>query len=407
MKLWFVKWAIPLVRKESGMKDYVKIGIIGVGNIGSAHAASIYGGKVEGMKLTALCDTDPNRLSALRALYPDVAVFDHAEELMKSGLAEAVLIATPHYAHPPIAETAFSYGLHVLTEKPAGVYCSAVKKMMQAAEKSGKAFGVMFNQRTNTLFKKAKAIVSEGGLGELKRSVWIVTNWYRKQSYYDSGDWRATWRGEGGGVLLNQAPHNLDIFTWICGMPSSVFALCDEGKYHHIEVEDDVTIILRYPNGATGVFITSTGEYPGTNRLEMTGTKGKIVIENGVLTHTKLGIDERDYCFSDDTVKNEIFTEIFHDEKYNGHILILQNFARHILYGDALVASGYEAIRELTVSNAAYLSAWKGNEIRLPMDDALFEEILFQKVQISGAERGKNSGEDIQFSYKDRWNTNW
>ncbi len=389
------------------MKTYINIGIIGVGNIGSAHAAAISQGKVEGMRLSALCDKDPKRLLEIQALYPDIPTFSNAEELIKSGLAEAVIIATPHYFHPPIAEKAFAHGLHVLTEKPAGVTCLAVRGMMRAAKESGKVFGVMFNQRTNFLFRKAKEIVSSGELGEIKRAVWIITNWYRKQSYYDSGSWRATWSGEGGGVLINQAPHNLDILQWICGMPHEVYARCNEGKYHHIEVEDDVTLMARYANCAEAVFITSTGEFPGTNRLEISGTGGKLVIENGKLMHTKLSMDEREYRFSDDAAKNEITVTEYTDEKQNGHIAILKNFAAHILSGEVLIAPGYDAINELTLSNAAYLSAWTGKEITLPMDELLFETMLFEKADAETARDRKETRENIQFAYKKRWDTQW
>ena len=389
------------------MKAYIKIGIIGVGNIGSAHAAAISQGNVEGMILAALCDNNPKRREEIQALYPDIPVFEDADALLASGLAEAVIIATPHYFHPPIAQKAFAAGLHVLTEKPAGVSCLAVREMMRSAKESGKAFGVMFNQRTNTLFRKAHEIVSSGELGELKRIVWIITNWYRKQSYYDSGTWRATWSGEGGGVLINQAPHNLDLLQWICGMPSAVYAKCDEGKYHHIEVEDDVSLFARYENGATAVFLTTTGEYPGTNRLEIAGTKGKLVVENGKLTHTKLSMDEREYRYSADSVQNEITNAEYYEEKRNGHIAILANFAAHILRGEALIASGYEAINELSLSNAAYLSSWTRNEILLPMDEVLFETMLREKADMEKSRPHSETRESVQFAYKSRWDTQW
>ena len=389
------------------MKNCLRIGIIGVGNIGSAHAAALSRGDILGAVFAAFCDNNPKRLNEIKALYPDVPAFSDGEALMKSGLVDAVIISTPHYFHPPLAEKAFSCGLHVLSEKPAGVSCLTTRRMMEKAKASGKVYGIMFNQRSNVLFRKAKEIVSSGALGELKRAVWIITNWYRKQSYYDSGTWRATWSGEGGGVLINQAPHNLDILQWICGMPCAIYAKCDEGKYHHIEVEDDVTLVARYPNGATAVFITSTGDFPGTNRLEITGTKGKLLIENGKLTHTILSMDEREYRFSEDSVQNEIRTEEHLDERKNGHIAILNNFTAHILRGEPLIAPGYDGIRELTISNAAYLSAWTGNEISLPMDDALFEAMLRRKAEEETTRTNAEKREDIQFAYKTRWDTQW
>ncbi len=388
-------------------KRCLRVGIIGVGNIGSAHATAILSGKVEGMRLAALCDKDGAHLSRIAERYRGIPRFLSAQELIASGLCDTVIVSTPHYDHPVIAELAFDAGLNVLTEKPAGVYCEAVRRMSEAARRSGKAFGVMFNQRTNALFREAKRIVSSGELGKLVRCVWIITNWYRKQCYYDSGSWRASWRGEGGGVLLNQAPHNLDLLQWICGMPSHVYARCEVGKYHDIEVEDDATLLLRYESGMTAVFITSTGEYPGTNRLEITGTRGKLVIENGKLTHTRAQMDEREFRHTEESAQNVLTVSELTDEPKNGHIQILQNYARHILTGEELIASGYEAIGELTLSNAAYLSAWTGREIALPMDDALFTRELFRRVDEGGAVRKTDTRADVHFSYKTRWNTNW
>ena len=280
--------------------------------------------------------------------------------------------------------------------------------MCSAAKKSGKVFGIMFNQRTNKLFKEAKRIVASGELGELKRSVWIITNWYRKQCYYDSGDWRATWSGEGGGVLMNQAPHNLDLWQWICGMPVAVRAECKTAHFHHIEVEDDATVYAEYENGATAVFITSTGDFPGTNRLEITGTRGKLVLENKKLTHWSFSLDERDYRMTGVDVKNEITVTEIDDESYNGHHNILCNFAHAILYGEELIAPGEDAIYELTLCNAAYLSAWTDRKVSLPFSDEEYETLLNEKIASSYKKEGSRINEETpDGSYVGRWNTNW
>lgn len=387
---------------------FVKVGIIGVGTIGSAHAASIYSGAIDGMRLCALCDTSEERANALKELYPDVPIYTSDDEFFEKADVEAIIIATPHYDHPPLAIRGFENGLHVLTEKPAGVYCSAARAMTAAAKKSGKTFGIMFNQRTNKLFSEARRIVRLGELGELKRTVWIITNWYRKQSYYDSGDWRATWSGEGGGVLMNQAPHNLDLWQWICGMPVALRSECKVAHYHNIEVEDDATIFAEYENGASGVFITSTGDFPGTNRLEITGTKGKLVLENKKLTHWSFAMDEREYCLTDATVENAITVSELADEKYNGHHNILKNFARAILYGDELIAKGEDAIKELTLCNAAYLSAWTDKKVALPFSDEEYESLLKEKIATSHKKSASHSEKaTLNDAYVTRWNTNW
>lgn len=237
-------------------------------------------------------------------------------------------------------------------------------------------------------------MVKDGSLGELKRCVWIITDWYRTQAYYNSGGWRATWAGEGGGVLLNQCPHNLDLWQWIFGMPSSIYANCEYGKYHDIEVEDDVTAMAKYPNGATGVFITTTGEFPGTNRLEITGSKGKLVYESGRLMYTKLEVDEREFTFSTTQGFASIPTTTEEIKIENGggeqHVGILKNFTNHILYGEELLAPGYEGINGLSLSNAMMLSSWTGKWVDLPNDGEEFWAHLREKIKTS--RRKEDSG---------------
>jgi len=389
----------------------IRIGIIGVGNMGSAHANCIGNGEIDGMVLTAVCDIDPKRTEKYIQSDSGVAVYQDYRELLQSKDVDAVLIAVPHRLHAKIAEEALESGLHVLSEKPVDIRVSEAERLNETARKSRKVFGIMFNQRTNPLFQKAREIVQSGQLGELKRSVWIVTNWYRTQRYYDSGDWRATWAGEGGGVLLNQAPHNLDLWQWICGMPVSVTGYCDVAKYHEIEVEDDATILVRYANGATGTFITSTGEYPGTNRLEISGDLGKLVLENGILKHWKLKTSEREVCRTSEKgmPKPEFeYSEVVQEGRESAHKGILQNFANAVLHGEELLAPGTDGIKELMISNAAYLSSWQGNkEIALPLDAAEYDALLAekQKASVWREETVKEAGESAE--YKDRWKVNW
>ncbi|MBE6546380.1 MAG: Gfo/Idh/MocA family oxidoreductase [Ruminococcaceae bacterium] len=385
----------------------IRVGIIGVGNIGFAHATAIYENKIPLLKLSALCDIDPKRIEKLRQLYPTVHMYADADTMLQSETLDAIIIATPHYDHPTLALRAFSCGLHVLSEKPIGVYCENARKAVEASKKSGKIYAMMFNQRTNKLFRLAKDLIEAGELGELKRSVWIVTNWYRTQEYYDSGNWRATWAGEGGGVLMNQAPHNLDLWQWLCGMPTEISAQCNTGRFHPIEVEDEATILARYENGASGVFITSTGDLPGTNRLEITGTKGTLLLEHKTLTLHRLSKDEREYCFSSDSSAPSVETTVWEDEPYQGHHRVLENFGRAILYGDPLVASGEEALKELTLSNAAYLSAWQGRPISLPLDDAEYFAELQKRIHTSQPKHVSASVHESEAMYNKRWDTNW
>lgn len=384
----------------------LRVGIIGVGTIGIAHATAIYNGEINGMELCALCDIDEERAKRLKEQFCGIPLFSSSEELIKSGDVDAVIISTPHYFHMPIAQMALENGINVLCEKPIGVYTFGMDKLMQAHKQSGKVFSVMLNQRTNKLFREAKRILDSGEIGKIKRSVWIITNWYRTQSYYNSSSWRATWQGEGGGVLMNQAPHNLDLWQWLCGMPKSIYAICNNGKYHNIEVEDEATVYAEYESGASGVFITTTGDFSGTNRLEITGTKGTIVLEKGTLALKKFSSDENDFCFGK-CDKIEVEQSIIYDEEYNGHKSILQNFANAILKGEELIAPAEDAINELLICNASYLSSWTGERVEIPFDESKYLEILQKKVENSTAKEQSLTKNLFEKTYLKRWNTNW
>lgn len=390
--------------------EAIRTAVIGVGNMGSAHASCIAGGRIEGLTLSALCDISPARQAYCRERYPDTPCFASVEELLAAGVADAAIVAVPHPSHSTVAIAVLEAGLHVLVEKPVDAALSRAQELCRVADESGKVFAVMLNQRTNPIFRRAREIVQGGLLGELKRTVWIITNWYRTQHYYDSGAWRATWAGEGGGVLLNQAPHNLDLWQWICGMPESVTAYCDVARYHRIEVEDDATIFTRYANGATGVFITSTGEAPGTNRLEIAGDRGKIVLENGVLKWWRLQQPEREVCFQSQENFAHIpcdYEEFRPTEPETAHAGILQNWADAIRRGEPLLSPGRDGLNELTISNAAYLSQWTGNaEITLPLDTAAFDRLLAERAATSalGQDRERTGGSE---RYSQRWQVNW
>lgn len=367
--------------------DIVRFGIIGCGNMGSGHIGNFLDGKIKEGKITAICDIDKARLDAAAARFNgDVKTFDNADDLINSGEVDAILIATPHYFHPEYAIKGFAAGLHVLSEKPAGVYTKQVREMNEAAAKTDRVFGLMFNQRTNPLYQKVKSLIDTGELGEITRVNWIITDWFRTQSYYDSGSWRATWGGEGGGVLLNQDPHQLDLLQWLCGMPSKVTAFCSYGKFHNIEVEDDVTAYLEYPSGATGVFVTSTGDAPGTNRLEISGDRGKIIIEN----------DRLEYIRNVGSVKEFLQTAkggFEQPERWNveipihgsapQHVGICNDFCSAVLHGTPLLAPGEEGINGLTISNAIHLSSWLGKTVELPLDEELFYNLLQEKIKNS------------------------
>ena len=391
------------------MEKTISVGLIGIGNMGSAHASAVGGGRIRGLRLAAVCDIDEVRLKLCMEKNPGVKGYTDWHELVRDPDLDAIIIAVPHPLHATIAMEALRSGKHVLTEKPVDITVTKARELNEVAKNAGKVFAIMFNQRTNPLFAKAREIVQSGQLGQLQRSVWIITNWYRTQQYYNSGTWRATWSGEGGGVLLNQAPHNLDLWQWICGMPTEITAFCDIAKYHNIEVEDDVTIFARYENGATGVFITTTGEYPGTNRLEISGTRGKIVIEEGKLKWWKLDKDSQEVArdtsagYSFDMVVEEIPQ----DTPETAHAGILQNYSDAMRFGAELLSPGTDGICELSISNAAYLSAAKGNvPVSLPLDGAEFDALLEKLIEKSAIKDGV-AEKMYNTQYHDRWQIRW
>ena len=365
----------------------IKLGVIGVGNMGRSHCKNIKDGKCPEIELVAVADCNMSRIQAMKDDgYEGITYFEDADEMMNSGLIDSVLVAIPHYDHAEYAIKAMKKGLHVMVEKPAGVYTKQAREMNDAAKESDVVFAMMFNQRTNHIYRKAKEIVSSGQFGEIRRVNWMITNWYRPQRYYDSGDWRATWSGEGGGVLLNQCPHQLDLLQWICGLPVSVQAFLKFGQWHDIEVEDDVTAYMEFANGATGCFVTTTGDAFGTNRLEIQLEKGKIVIEDGKIRVWEFAMSEPEFSRTTDNPfakmeKTEL--EIETDEKNEQHYGVMNAFAGAILRGEPLVANGEEGINGLMLSNAMHLSAWTESKVTLPIDEDLYYEELMKRVKTS------------------------
>lgn len=355
----------------------VRFGIAGAGVMGTNHAQNFIDGKVPGAEITAVCDINASQLEVFTKRFPGVEAFNTSAEMLASGKIDAILVATPHYDHPVIARQGFAANVHVIIEKPAGVYTQQVRDMNEAHinANNGKLFAIMYNQRTHPMFRKMRDMVKGGELGELRRTSWLITDWYRSQAYYNSGGWRATWKGEGGGVLINQCPHNLDLWQWICGMPKRVTAFAHEGKWHDIEVEDDVTAYVEYPNGATGIFVTTTADCPGNNRFEVLGDKGKLVCEHGKLTHYKLDVSEREF----NRINTEMFaapqwtvSEIDCPGEYAEHPGVLRAFVNAINGDGELIARGEEGINGLTISNAMHLSSWMKKPITLPLDEELF-----------------------------------
>jgi predicted dehydrogenase len=367
----------------------IKIAVIGVGVMGRMHAEDIH--LLLNTELVAVCDIDQARASLFARKY-NVPAYHETSDLFGNVELDAVLIATPHYDHPEIAVQAFERGIHVMTEKPIAVHVKAAKEMIAAYQKArdqfpNLVFGVMFQQRTYGYWKKVKSLIDDGELGRLVRATWIITDWFRTQSYYDNGGWRATWKGEGGGVLLNQCPHNLDLFQWFVGMPARVAGFASIGKYHNIEVEDEVTAYLEYENGMVGHIITSTAESPGTNRLEIVGEKGVLLFEGGKLTFYRnrysMFDQIRNATSGFEQVEHWVIDVPYRHHSQPGHRLVTGNFANAILKGEDLIVPAEEGIHSLALGNAIMLSHFLGHPIDLPLDADAYAAKLKELVEHS------------------------
>ena len=367
----------------------VRIGIIGMGNIGKHHAGYLLDGKVDRCQLTAVCSTSPDKLADYAA--KGVNVFRDAKELLSSKKVDAVIIATPHYQHTTLGIAAFGAGLHLMVEKPISAHKADAEKLIKAHKKNTKlVFGGMFQLRVEPRYEKIRALIRGGDLGEIVRVNWVNTDWFRSEAYYVSSAWRATWKGEGGGVLINQCLHNLDVLQWLLGMPVSVRGYCQLGRFHQIEVEDNVTAYLEWSNGATGVFVSSTGEAPGANRFEIVGTRGTLVLENGKLMFTRNAVDMVEFSrtakigFSKPEAKTE---EGSFANAAAPHAALTQNFVNAILDGELLIAPGHDGIHSVELANAMVFSSLEKKSVELPMSGVAWEKKLSQLITESKLEK--------------------
>lgn len=367
----------------------VRIGIIGMGNIGKHHAGYLLDGKVDRCQLTAVCSTSPDKLADYAA--KGVTVFRDAKELLSSKKVDAVIIATPHYQHTTLGIAAFDAGLHLMVEKPISAHKADAEKLIKAHKKNTKlVFGGMFQLRVEPRYEKIRALIRGGDLGEIVRVNWVNTDWFRSEAYYVSSAWRATWKGEGGGVLINQCLHNLDVLQWLLGMPVSVRGYCQLGRFHQIEVEDNVTAYLEWSNGATGVFVSSTGEAPGANRFEIVGTRGTLVLENGKLMFTRNAVDMVEFSrtakigFSKPEAKTE---EVSFANAAAPHAALTQNFVNAILDGELLIAPGQDGIHSVELANAMVFSSLEKKSVELPMSGVAWEKKLSQLITESKLEK--------------------
>jgi predicted dehydrogenase len=378
------------------MQD-LRLGIIGLGNMGQFHANAIAAGKIAHCRLAAVCDRDERQL----VKYLPARGFLSSSELITSGEVDAVLIATPHYSHTTIGIEALDSGLHVLIEKPLSVHKADCERLLAAHRGTKQVFAAMFNQRTDPYYLKLREMIRHDELGTIRRINWTVTHWFRTAIYYASSAWRATWAGEGGGVLLNQSPHQLDLWQWLFGMPSKVRAFCQIGRYHDIEVEDDVTAYLEYENGTTGILITSTGEAPGTERLEIAAEGGRVVIENDRFRWTRNDVAMSKFSqeSSDGFARPETSEIEIPIAGHGGqHHEVLQNFVDAILLGKRLIAPAEEGIHSVELANAMLFSSAIDMTVALPLDARAFERWLSGKIKNSSFRKTEARGSDASLA---------
>jgi predicted dehydrogenase len=367
----------------------LRVGLIGMGNIGRHHAGYLLEGKVPRCELTAVCSTSPHKLQdyARRGL----KVFGDAAELLRSGACDAALIATPHYQHTTLGLAAFEAGLHVMVEKPISAHKADAERLIAVARaRPAQKFAAMFQLRVEPRYLRMRKLIEDGELGRILRVNWINTDWFRTEAYYASGGWRATWKGEGGGVLINQCLHNLDTLQWLLGLPARVRGFCRLGRFHAIEVEDDVTACLEWPDGASGVFISNTGETPGTNRFEIAGSRGRLVLENNKLAFTRNDADCLDYSRAAKSgfAKPDVWQAALPFENAPApHATLMQNFVEAILDGAPLIAPGEQGLGSVELANAILYSSLLGQTVELPLDGAAYERKLHELIAGSKLEK--------------------
>jgi len=379
----------------------VRFAIVGLGVVGGRHVNTFHAARSRDFKLTAAVEVNPDLADAWRGKL-DVPVLGSLDELIDSGLCDAVLVAVPHCWHPPLVIQAARAGLHVLCEKPLAVTVGPARAMIEACENSRVALGAMLQDRTLPAYAKMKQMIDAGRLGRVYRISQVCTKWYRTQAYYDSGAWRGTWDGEGGGILINQACHALDIFQWLGGMPQRV--MCSlQTRIHQIEVENTAEAIFSYADGAMGHFYVSTAQEPIVERIEIFGDKGTLVAEPGRLRFAKLHtpiarhvatcpVAEADIAKIDAT-----WSDVKLPARHGGrHVDVIAAFAKHVLKGTPMVASGADALNELELSNAMYVSGFRNKPVDLPVDAREIERLLarLEKDRSSGKGHGQRSKAD-------------
>jgi len=352
----------------------IRFGVIGLGVMGQEHARVIRANPL--LNLAAATDA---QAATGRKVAADLGCkwFDSAEEMIRSDAVDAVVIATPHWLHADLAVSALQAGLHVLCEKPLSVTVEQSDRVLAAAAESRGMFVVVHQKRFEPAYLFAKQMLDSGELGSLYRCSMIESAW-RSESYYRSSPWRGTWRGEGGGVLLNQAPHILDRYAWLCGMPETINARCDT-TLHNIEVEDTASAILYHANGAHGYIHISTIEAPAISRMVLCCDRGRITVENGKVQVTKLRDSIRERTANDTQSMGALESETRTiNLPTDGDVLgvFYDDFVAAAHGTGQLTCPGDEGRNAVELANAMLLRSAKGAAVSLPLDRQQYAEFM-------------------------------
>lgn len=352
----------------------VRTALIGAGTMGKNYLRRVMKGNAPTMTITAVVARRAETQQEVREICGDtVSIFANEDELYAhSDLFDAVLIVTPHKLHPAMGMNALRHGKHLLLDKPVAESVAACRELLETAGNSGLVFSVVFHQRTYPKYQRIRSMIQNGEIGTVNRILLENSRYFRTPYYHHSGSWRSSWKGEGGGALINQGQHILDIWQWLFGMPEELYAEIGFGKYNDFRVDDEALLTMRYPGGKTGVFILTTGEGSYTEKLEIAGSKGTILLEEEHLTVTTFDQDLQEYrknasVNSRENLRSDVREETFETNE-SCQEAILENFARAIEYGEPLLVDGQDAVNALELTNAAYLSAWKHMPVKLPVD---------------------------------------
>ena len=330
----------------------------------------------EGINVVAACDNraEPGKQ---RAAEIGCAFYEDYRAMLAETKPDVAIIVTPHPLHPSIAIDCLRAGCHVLVEKPMAIDVASADRMVAEADTCGRTLAINFQHRLRPAVEKARQLVVEGAIGALVRTL-SIEPWFRTAYYYRTADWRAKWTSEGGGVLLNQAPHTLDILCHLAGLPRKVWGWT-RTRYHSIQVEDTAQAMFEYPNGAPGYLTVSTVEVGVAPHLQIIGEKGAIELVGNQLTIYRSTPSSREYMLTSAEMfgKPETSSETLEIPDTSGaHLAVYRDFKAALRDGRQPRCNGREGIMSLELANAITLSSYADRAVTLPLDRAAYSELL-------------------------------